>query len=181
MRAQPAWSEIEIEWDGISAQLGHLLGRLTELAGILDASQWWQSEHNASASPSGASPSATAGPGHALQALHYAQTDLAEILQVADDIILRPLNHQEESVAWLELSGNGRSAAGPSRSRRSADAVTLRSAPIHVSEKLASDLFGKKRSVLLTGATLQAGESLRIPARTARVLGGQRVRHRQPL
>ena len=158
MRAQPAWSEIEIEWDGISAQLGHLLGRLTELAGILDASQWWQSEHNPGAAPSATAPSATAGPGHALQALHYAQTDLAEILQVADDIILRPLNHQEESVAWLELSGNGRSAAGPSRSRRNADSVTLRSAPIHVSEKLASDLFGKKRTVVLTGATLQAGD-----------------------
>ena len=153
MRAQPAWSEIEIEWDGISAQLGSLLGLLTELADQLDASSWWQVEHDA-----GNSAQAESGTGYALQALHFAQNDLAAALQVADDVILRPLNHQEESVAWLELAGNVRSAGGPSRSRRSADAVTLRSAPIHVSEKLASDLFNRKRAVVLTGATLQAGD-----------------------
>ena len=154
MRAQPAWSEIEIEWDGISRKIGQMLGRLTELADRLDASQWWQWEDEF-----GNSSAAGSGTAHALQALHYGQTDLADLLQVADDVILRPLNHQEESVAWLELPASGRSSSASSlRTRRGADAVILRSAPVQVSEKLASELFGKKRAVVLTGATLQAGD-----------------------
>ena len=154
MRAQPAWSEIEIEWDGISQKIGQVLGRLTDLADLLDASQWWQYEDeygNTTALPG--------GPSRALQALHYSQTDLADLLQVADDVILRPISHQEESVAWLELSENSRSSRGnSSRNRRGADSVVLRSAPIQVSEKLASELFGKNRAVVLTGATLRAGD-----------------------
>ena len=152
MRAQPAWSEIEIEWDGISRNIGRMLGRLTDLSDQLDASQWWQWEDESGNSAGG-------GTGHALQALHYGQIDLADLLQVADDIVLRPLNHQEEWVAWLEVSGRGRSSAGStSRTHRGADSVVLRSAPIQVSEKLGSDLFNSKRAVVLTGATLQAGD-----------------------
>ncbi len=154
MRAQPAWSEIEIEWDGISRKIGQTLGRLTELADRLDASQWWQGEDESGNSSAGSSETA-----HALQALHYGQTGLADLLQVADDVILRPLNHQEESVAWLELPASGKSsAAGTPRARRGADAVILRSAPLQVSGKLATELFSKKRAVVLTGATLQAGD-----------------------
>ena len=154
MRAQPAWSEIEIEWDEISRSIGRVLGRLTELAERLDASQWWQYEDE-----SGNMSATGNGTAHALQTLHYGQTDLADLLQVADDVILRPLNHQEESVAWLELSESGRSSTRRStRSRREADTVILRSAPIQVGEKLSSELFNKKRAVVLTGATLQAGD-----------------------
>ena len=154
IRTQPAWSEIEIEWDGISRSIGRLLGLLTDLAERLDASQWWQyDDESANASSAGS------GTAHALQALHYGQTDLADLLQVADDAILRPLNHQEESVAWLELSGDGRSSPkSNTRTRRGADSVILRSAPIQVSEKLAAELFGRKRAVVLTGATLRAGD-----------------------
>ena len=154
MRAQPAWSEIEIEWDGISRSTGRLLGLLTDLAEQLDASQWWQYD-DVSADPS----SAGSGTAHALRTLHYGQNDLADLLQVADDAILRPLHHQEESVAWLELAGEERpSPRSSTRTRRGADKVILRSAPIQVSEKLASELFGKKRAVVLTGATLRAGD-----------------------
>ena len=154
MRAQPAWSEIEIEWDGISRKIGQVLGRLTDLAELLDASQWWQFEDE-----DGNTTTLAGGTSRALQALHYSQTDLADLLQVADDVILRPLSHQEESVAWLELSENARSSGGStSRNRRGAGSVILRSAPIQVSEKLASELFGRNRAVVLTGATLRAGD-----------------------
>ena len=154
MRAQPAWSEIEIEWDGISRSIARLLGLLTVLGERLDASQWWQyDDDSANASSAGS------GTARALQTLHYGQTDLADLLKVADDAILRPLNHQEESVAWLELSGDGRlSPRSSTRTRRGADSVILRSAPIQVSEKLAAELFGRKRAVVLTGATLRAGD-----------------------
>lgn len=146
MRTQPAWSEIEIEWDGLSAELSSLLAQVSELADLLDASHWWQSPYQTgSPLPGGSSMT------FALQALHYAQTDLADILHIADDVILRPLNHQEESVASLELPST-------SQSRRRGRSITLRNAPIQVSEKLASELFGRKRAVVLTGATLQAGD-----------------------
>ncbi|MCY4081592.1 MAG: exonuclease domain-containing protein [Caldilineaceae bacterium] len=154
MRAQPAWSEIEIEWDGISQKIGHLLGRLTDLAERLDASQWWLFEDHY-----GNTTALASGTSRTLQALHHSQTELADLMHVADDVILRPLSHQEESVAWLELSGNGRSSrGGSSRNPRGADSVILRSAPVQVSEKLASELFGKNRAVVLTGATLRAGD-----------------------
>ena len=155
MRAQPAWSEIEIEYDEISQGIGRVLSCLTELADQLDASQWWQYENEI-----GNTAAAGSSTPHALQALHYGQSDLADLLQVADDVILRPLNHQEESVAWLELPANGGSSAGRrTRSRRDADTVTLRSAPIQVNDKLSAELFGKKRAVVLTGATLQAADN----------------------
>ncbi len=80
-----------------------------------------------------------------LQALHRAHANLAGMLQVADDVILRPLHIQEQSVAWLELNDK-------------ADAVMVCSAPVQVSEKLAADLFRPRRAVVLTGATLQAGD-----------------------
>lgn len=146
MRTQPAWSEIEIQWDGLSAELSILLAQATELADLLDASQWWQTQYQ----PGNPLP----GSGRmtfALQAIHEAQTDLASILQIADDVILRPLNYQEESVASLELSSN-------SQSRRRGKSITLRNAPIQVSEKLSSQLFERKRAIVLTGATLQAGD-----------------------
>ena len=154
MRAQPAWSEIEIEYDEISRSIGQVLGRLTKLADQLDASQWWQYEDEFDNTPSAGGSTA-----HALQTLHYGQSDLADLLQVADDVILRPLNHQEESVAWLELPGSGRSLAGRgTRSRRDTDSVIMRSAPMQVNDKLSSELFAKKRAVVLTGATLQAAD-----------------------
>ena len=78
---------------------------------------------------------------------------------MADDVILRPLHLEKTSVAWLELAESGPSAASTSaRPRRGSPSVTLRSAPIQVDEKLAADLFGPRRTVVLTGATLQAGD-----------------------
>ncbi len=146
MRTQPAWSEIEIQWDGLSAELSILLAQATELADLLDASQWWQTQYK----PGNPLPGGS-GMTFALQAIHEAQTDLASILQIADDVILRPLNYQEESVASLELSSN-------SQSRRRGKSITLRNAPVQVSEKLSSQLFERKRAIVLTGATLQAGD-----------------------
>ena len=160
VRAQPGWSEIEILWDGVSAQLGSMLERLTGLAALLDGASKGRAEHLDGDAPAG-SPfdSEHESRSRAAELLHRAQVDLADMLQVADDVILRPLHLQDRSVAWLELLDNGRSpAAASSRPQRGPAAVTLCSAPIQVSEKLAADLFGSRRSVLLTGATLQAGD-----------------------
>ena len=154
IRAQPEWSEIEIQWDEVSAQLGRLLERLTELAALLDGAPRGSGGRPAHKTSADAHLDVEheAG-GHSAELLYRAQTDLAALLQVADDVILRPLHLQERSVAWLELLSNARS-----RPKRGPDSVILRSAPIQVSEKLAADLFGTRRAVVLTGATLQAGD-----------------------
>ena len=160
VRAQPGWSEIEIEWDGVSAQLGSILERLTELAALLEGAPRQGGGQGAGEAFAGSAVELEHEPrSRAAALLQRAQIDLADLLQVADDVILRPLHVQERSVDWLELLGNGRAAASASsRPRRGADAVILRSAPIQVSEQLAADLFSPRRAVILTGATLQAGD-----------------------
>lgn len=131
VRAQPAWSEVEIEWDRASEQIGRLLSAVAALADGLDAARWWQEEESAQA--------------RFLAQLRRAHRDLSSLRQVTDDVILRGLQAQEESVAWLELNAD-------------ADGVTLASAPVQVSRALAAGLFGPRRALVLTGATLRAGD-----------------------
>ncbi len=160
MRAQPEWSEIEIQWDEVSAQLNQILERLTALAALLEGPSPGQDA--GSSGSSGAAPpleSQHVSWSHAAELLYLVQSGLADLKQVADDVILRPLHLEKTSVAWLELAESGPSAASTSaRPRRGSPSVTLRSAPIQVDEKLAADLFGPRRTVVLTGATLQAGD-----------------------
>ena len=151
LRAQPEWSEIEISWDDVSAQIVQLLGHLTELAAQLDAPSWDRGRPAAALVGEAPADTESEARSRALQTLNRVQTDLAGLLQVADDVILRPLHLQKQSVAWLELNDRLLPQGGP-------DAVVLSRAPIQVSEKLAADLFGNLRAVVLTGATLQAGD-----------------------
>ena len=160
MRAQPEWSEIEIQWDEVSAQLNQILERLTALAALLEGPSPGQDDGRSGSF--GATPpleTQHVSWSHAAELLYLAQSGLADLKQVADDVILRPIHLEKTSVAWLELAESGPSAASTSaRSRRGSPSVTLRSAPIQVGEKLAADLFGPRRTVVLTGATLQAGD-----------------------
>ena len=160
MRAQPEWSEIEIQWDEVSGQLNQILERLTALAALLEGPSPGQDDGSFSGSGA-ATPFETqhATRSRAAELLFHAQSGLIDLKQVADDVILRPLHQEKSSVAWLELAESGPSAASTSaRPRRGSPSVTLRSAPIQVGEKLAADLFGPRRTVVLTGATLQAGD-----------------------
>ncbi len=160
MRAQPEWSEIEIQWDDVSSQLSRILEQLTALAALLESPSGIQEDHSLSSSGIDAQSEAEHGIwSHAAELLHSAQSSLIDLVQVADDVILRPLHLEKSSVAWLELVENGPSAAtAAARPRRGSRSVVLRSAPIQVAEKLAADLFGPRRAVVLTGATLQAGD-----------------------
>ena len=160
MRAQPEWSEIEIQWDEVSGQLNQILERLTALAALLEGPSPGQDD--GSFSSSGADPPCEtqhAPRSHAAELFYHAQSGLTDLKQVADDVILRPLHLEKSSVAWLELTESGPSvAAAGHRPQRDAPSVVLRSAPIQVGEKLAADLFGPRRTAVLTGATLQAGD-----------------------
>ena len=175
IRAQPEWSEIEIQWDEISARLGDMPERLTELAALSQGGGKNREESEDAYS----------------SLLHSLSSQLAALLQGADDLILRPLQQQERSVAWLELERQGErkaergaaplSAAPPASPPTPGRKVILCSAPIQVSEALAADLFGARRAVVLTGATLQAGDRFDFLRERLGCWGRKRDRHRQPL
>ena len=160
MRAQPEWSEIEIQWDEVSGRLNQVLERLTELAARLEDPLGRQDDGSSSNSGVAAPFEAEhESRSHFGELIHIAQSGLIDLVQVADDVILRPLHLEKSSVAWLELADDRPSAAtAAARPRRGTPSVMLRSAPIQVGEKLAADLFGPRRAVVLTGATLQAGD-----------------------
>ncbi len=160
MRAQPEWSEIEIQWDEVSERLNQVLERLTELAALLEDPFGRQDDGSSSnsgvAAPFEAEHETRS---HFAELFHLVQSGLIDLVQVADDVILRPLHLEKSSVAWLELADDRPSAAtAAARPRRGSKSVMLRSAPIQVGEKLAADLFAPRRAVVLTGATLQAGD-----------------------
>ncbi len=159
-RAQPEWSEIEIQWDEVSGHLSQILERLTALAALLEEPVDRQDDGSSSSTGVAAPFEAGHEPwSHSAELLQFAQSGLADLLQVADDVILRPLHLEKSSVAWLEVADSGPSVAtAGARPRRSFPSAMLRSAPIQVGEKLAADLFGPRRAVVLTGATLQAGD-----------------------
>lgn len=160
MRAQPEWSEIEIQWDEVSGQLNQILERLTALAAFLEGPS--PGREDGPSGSSGTNPPFETEHGswsRVAELFHLAQSGLTDLKQVADDVILRPLHLEKSSVAWLELTESRPSAASTAaRPRRGSPSVMLRSAPIQVDEKLAADLFGPRRTVVLTGATLQAGD-----------------------
>ena len=47
VRAQPAWSELEIEWEMSAATLQGIEEQLTTVATMLERAKWWQREPNA--------------------------------------------------------------------------------------------------------------------------------------
>lgn len=128
-RSQPAWSQLEIEWDRVGASLSELVEELQRTSADLATKRWWQSEPNSS----------------------Y----LAEMLSVADSLhrLTEAINdivygtgdvHSGKLVSWAEIDEKNR------------DAVLV-SAPMFVSDRVERELIHGKRSVILTGATLRTG------------------------
>ncbi len=128
LRSQPAWSELEIEWDTVNSSLHALLHELDHLVEALDDKQWRQKE------PFSSYLAELAGVAH----------DLGELDAHMEQIIYSPGDSRRESVAWAELDEPSGNAA-------------MVSAPLFVSDVIERELIHKKRSVILTGATLRTG------------------------
>ncbi len=128
-RSQPAWSGLEIEWDRASSYLEDLIERLEALASALSSRQWWRSE------PYSSYLSELRG---ITKAIDDSTDNVNQIIYGTGEI------QNGNRVAWAEIDER-------------ASEVTLSSAPLFVSDIVESCLIHKKRSVILTGATLRTG------------------------
>ena len=151
LRSQPAWSELEIEWDTVNSSLHALLHELDHLVEALDDKQWRQKE------PFSSYLAELAGVAH----------DLGELDAHMEQIIYSPGDSRRESVAWAELDEPSGNAA-------------MVSAPLFVSDVIERELIHKKRSVILTGATLRTGSGFAF-IRDRLACGMSSLNRRQPL
>ncbi len=132
MRAQPRWSQLEMEWDPISRGLGSILEQSRALIDGLERARWWAEETTST---------------H-LNELRSHTDYLAELSAAADRVIFRPVGAGDETVTWLSI---------PS-SRGTEQNVELCAAPVHVGDLLEKEIFHTLRTVVLTGATLRTNE-----------------------
>jgi DNA polymerase-3 subunit epsilon/ATP-dependent DNA helicase DinG len=129
LRAQPLWSELEIEWEQVSDPLADVIEQLGILAHRLNQAQWWQAEESAAC----------------LNETQSLYDQLHEAQKRLDAIIFSPKG-QDGLVRWLELN-------------ESADSVALAAAPLFVNQLLEEALVHQRRSAIFTSATLRAGPS----------------------
>jgi len=153
-RAQPQWSQIEMEWEQSRGWLSGLVKQIAALVKQVERHQWQQDSQGAS--------------------LYYTVRDLherlAELATQLNAIILQEGGvDAKNTITWAELPDNSRGAGGKSDSRkndrrkqedrRAADdkLVTLSAAPLYVNEILEKDLVLHQRTAIFTGATLRTG------------------------
>lgn len=133
VRSQPRWSQIEVEWQAVSTDLGRLADGLKNLGDRLRQAGWDSME-----------PQAT----HLGDLLGLSDA-FADLLGNMDEIIYQPSGHRGDvngqRVCWLELDTDG-------------ERVSLCSAPVYVGELVNTNLVNKLRATILTGATLRTGD-----------------------
>ena len=127
-RAQPDWSKVETQWEAVWGALRDLDARLESLHDALD--------HAALLAPQDAGPEldSLAAEVEQLRALILARAEAGGRLLT---------QHDDATIAWLTSSDRS-------------GAVSIGAAPLRVAQRLAAELFDRKRSVVLTGATLCA-------------------------
>ncbi len=129
VRTQPAWSELEIEWDQASDLLRSVVRHLAALTRHLETRHWYEEEPFAAL----------------LQELQELNAYLTDALEWLDRIMFQPpIAGESDVVTWLEVND-------------SASDATLVAAPLFVNETLERALVHQKRSVIFTGATLRTG------------------------
>ena len=129
VRTQPAWSEIEIQWDQAGQALRAANRRLAGLVQHLDEHNWWMTEATAAI----------------LQELQGNADQLETLLAWLDEIVFQPPSAPVgDFVTWLEIN-------------ESSSEAVLTAAPLFVNETVEKALVHTKRSVIFTGATLRTG------------------------
>lgn len=139
-RAQPQWSQIEIEWEQTSDWLSGLNKQLAALINHLDRAQWRQDDQGS--------------------LIYYTVRDLherfVELATQLNAIILQEGGAEAKStITWAALGDSGKNVSN----RKKADErfVTLAAAPLYVNEILEKDLTLHQRTAIFTGATLRTG------------------------
>ncbi len=128
-RTEPAWSEIEIQWDIAGQSLRSANRLLATMVQQLEEQKWWSQE-----------------PFNALlQDLQGAAEYLTTLVTWLDRIVFQtPGTGNTDVVTWMEVNDT-------------VTEVTLVAAPLFVNETIESQLVHRKRSAIFTGATLRTG------------------------
>jgi DNA polymerase-3 subunit epsilon/ATP-dependent DNA helicase DinG len=132
IRAQPRWSQIEVEWEHASRPLRQATSALKLLVEKLAQARWRERDPQA---------------GYLVD-LQGLQERLSELVRQMDAIIYEPVSTRRDTITWLETNPG-------------TNDLSLCSAPLHVNELLAEELFKPRRTVVLTGATLRTGDGFR--------------------
>lgn len=133
LRAQPAWSNIEIAWDQLSAQLHDVVDKLNRVAGAFGELEDYDI------------------PDHedVLGRLLGVMRVLAQALEHTNAIVSEP---SADGIYWAQLQTRDNSRNAPR-------ILSLHSAPLHVGPLIEKHLFKTKNSVVLTSATLRIARS----------------------
>ncbi|MDQ6693066.1 MAG: exonuclease domain-containing protein [Chloroflexota bacterium] len=129
VRRHPSWGQVEIVWDNLGLQLKRIedgLARISTLFGDVD---WDAMPRQGEDIPTYA------------ELLIELRNLLTTLHKLRTDANAAATNPDEAAVYWLEARIKGGD-------------VALRCAPLHVGDLLDRHLFSKKRSVVLTSATL---------------------------
>jgi DNA polymerase-3 subunit epsilon/ATP-dependent DNA helicase DinG len=128
-RTQPAWSEIEIQWDVAGQSLRSAIRQMSALAQHLQEQQWWLEEPFAAL----------------LQDLQGTVEYLSTLVTWLDRIVFHAAGAaSSDVVTWMEVNDG-------------ITEVCLVAAPLFVNETLESQLVHRKRCAVFTGATLRTG------------------------
>ena len=137
MRSQPDWSQLEVRWDQVDAIVRDAVKSATALGDVLEEKKWQKREPHA----------ALLGDLRGVAAqLHELNERLEKIIAGTSAGRNAGSGELSDAVSWAQVNDK-------------ADEVSLYEAPLFVNELIQSELVHKKRSVIMTGATLRTGAS----------------------
>ncbi len=134
LRSQPGWDEVELAWDAVAGPFESLVKDLLRMASALE-------DLSAVELPVIESPRSR---------LAAVAQRLAETHAQLQSLIAQP---SQNAVYWLESSG------GDSGFNGLRDTVAFHTAPLEVGPLVREHLFSKKKTVVMTSATLRVGGS----------------------
>jgi len=134
VRAQPAWSSIEVTWDNVSKVLFAIADSLVRLSGALNDLDEYDIPDREDL----------------LVRLLGSRRSIAEAREQLEAIIAKP---ESSSICWAELASEQNNGGWRGGNR----ALSLHAAPLHVGPLVEKHLFQKKTCVVMTSATLRTG------------------------
>lgn len=136
-RTQPGWSDIEIAWENVDTTLTDAIRQTERLHRVLE-----------SMPTDGPMGSGSEYLDDSMLGLSTWQEEVEELQQRLKALLVAPA--EEQRIDWISRVDEGR--GDPSRGSH----IVIHSAPLNVGPELETRLLSKKRSVVLTSATLSA-------------------------
>lgn len=133
LRTQPAWSNVEIAWDNLGAQLQTVLNGLDRVAAALDELEQFDIPNYEDI----------------LARLLGTRRTLVAMHENTEAIVTNP---SAGGIYWAEVHPRGSGRGGP-------PTLSLHAAPLHIGSLVEKHLFQAKSAIVLTSATLRIDNS----------------------